>query len=355
MPRIAGVATATPPHLVSQAEILPFASKLFGNSERFQRLLPVFENARVDTRYFSRNLEWFKDPHSFTEMNDAYIETALQLTEEAVCKLAEQCKVKTTDFDILFFISTTGVSTPSLDARLSNRIQFNPHIKRVPIWGLGCAGGAAGLARAHDYLKAYPTHRALIVTVELCSLSFQRKDISKSGMISVALFGDGAAACLMVGDRVTLEATGHSKPSTLGSFSTIYPETEEVMGWQVTSDGFTVQLSKDIPTIITSLVKKDVDEFLLSSEVPLERISHFIMHPGGTRVLEAYSEGLGIPSDRLRHSAEVLKDYGNMSSATVYFVLKRFLEGTKDKSGEYGLLGSLGPGFSSELLLLKWD
>ncbi len=355
MPRIAGVSTITPPHAVSQSEISAFAAKLFGDTDRFRRLMPVFENAKVETRYFSKSLEWFQEFHTFTQMNDVYIETALSLSEAVVRKLADHCQVKTVDFDVIFLISTTGVSTPSLDARLSNRIQFQSHIKRVPIWGLGCAGGAAGIARAHDYLRAYPTHRALIVVVELCSLAFQRDDLSKSGIISAALFGDGAAACLMVGDDVPLTSSEHSRPSTLGSLSTIYPDTEEVMGWIVTTDGFKVQLSKDIPSIITSVVKRDVFEFLQSRELPIEQISHFIMHPGGAKVLDAYSEGLGIPADKLGNSAEVLRQYGNMSSATVYFVLERVLKQAPDQSGEYGLLASLGPGFSSEMVLLKWD
>ncbi len=354
MPRIAGVATATPPHPVPQTLVEPFALNLFGNSDRFRRLVPVFQNAKVDTRYFSKSLEWFSEPHTFTEMNDIYIETALELTAEVVTKLARQCEIKTTDFDVIFLISNTGVSTPSLDARLSNRIRLNPHIKRIPIWGLGCAGGAAGLARAHDYLKAYPTHRALIVAVELCSLAFQREDLTKSGIISVALFGDGAAACLMVGDCVPLGSSLHSRPSTIASLSTIYPDTEGVMGWRVTRDGFRVQLSKDIPTIVTTLVKKDIAELLGSLELSLDRIRHFIMHPGGAKVLAAYAAGLGIAVDQLHHSSEVLRNYGNMSSATVFFVLKRYLEEIVEQSNDFGLLGSLGPGFSSEILLIQW-
>ena len=317
--------------------------------------MPVFENAKVQERYFTNDLDWYGSKHTFTEINDLYIKTSLDLCEEVTTRLADQCEIKTTDFDVIFFISTTGLSTPSIDARLFNRLRLNPHIKRIPIFGLGCAGGAAGLARAHDYLKAYPTHRALIVTVELCSLAFQRNDASKSGIISVALFGDGAAACLMVGDHVPRNHQKWAQPSTLGSLSTIYPDTEEVMGWRVTDKGFQVQLSKNIPNIVTSLVKPNVTEILSGHEISMNQISHFVMHPGGMKVLEAYSNGLEIPLDRLKHSIETLQNFGNMSSATVYFVLKKFLETTKDQTNEYGLLASLGPGFGSELVLLKWD
>jgi len=355
MPKIVGVSIATPPYTITQEDIKDFAQKIFNSDDHVRRLMPVFDNAMVETRYFSAPLEWFGEHHDFTDVNDLYIKTALQLSEDAVLKLTAQCEIETEDFDVIFFISTTGLSTPSIDARLFNRIKLNPHIKRIPIFGLGCAGGAAGLARAHDYLKAYPTHRALIVAVELCGLAFQKDDFSKSNIVSTAIFGDGAAACLMVGDKVAMPDNLCAHPSTLGSFSTIYPDTEEVMSWKITSEGFKVQLSKNIPTIVTSLVKENVSDFLRAHEIPMEKISHFIMHPGGMKVLQAYSEGLNIPMNKLKHSVDVLRDYGNMSSTTVYFVLQRFLESTRDQSGEYGLLGSLGPGFSSELLLMKWD
>ena len=317
--------------------------------------MPVFENAKVESRYFARDLDWFGHDHDFTEVNDIYIEVALDLSERAILKVTKECGISPSDFDVIFFLSTTGISTPSIDARLTNRIKFSPHIKRIPIWGLGCAGGAAGLARAHDYLKAYPTHRALVVGVELCSLAFQRNDRKKSDIISVALFGDGAAACVMVGDSVPLNENTGPHPSTISSLSTIYPDSEEVMSWKVTKEGFKVSLSKDIPMIVHSLVKPNVTEFLTQNELSIGDISHFVLHPGGMKVLQAYSEGLEISMERLQISKETLRDYGNMSSVTVYFILERFLRTTREKSDEYGLLASLGPGFCSELLLLKWD
>lgn len=280
MPRIAGVATATPPQKIDQKAIPSFVLKVFGKSELLKRLMPVFKNAKVNGRYFSKNLDWYAESHTFAETNDLYIRTSLDLCEEAITRLADQCEISTINFDIIFFISTTGVSTPSLDARLFNRIRFNRHIKRIPIFGLGCAGGAAGIARAHDYLKAYPSHRALIVTVELCSLAFQKNDLSKSGIISVALFGDGAAACLMLGDQVQHNQKKWAQPSTIGTLSTIYPETEDVMGWHVTERGFQVQLSKNIPHIVTSLVKKNVNEILSNHDTSMDQVDHFVMHPG---------------------------------------------------------------------------
>ncbi len=309
MPKIAGVSTAVPPHTLTQKDIKLFAEKIFKEGDRAHRLMPVFDNAMVEKRHFVTNLEWFAEKHDFTEVNDLYIESALKLSEEAVCKLADQCGVQTTDFDVVFFISTTGLSTPSIDARLFNRIKMNPHIKRVPLWGLGCAGGAGGLSRAHDYLIAYPTHRALIIAVELCGLAFQINDYSKSNLISTALFGDGAAAVLMVGDQVKLNDNFCAHPSTLGSHSTIYPDSLDVMSWRITSEGFKVQLSKNIPSIVTSLVKENVTEFLDQNNLSLEKINHFIMHPGGMKVLQAYSEGLNVPMEKLNHSMNILLEF----------------------------------------------
>ncbi len=355
MPRIIGVATATPPHEITQEDVSAFAQNIYDGNRLLRHMMPIFENSKIQKRYFIENIEWYARDHSFTEINDRYIESALDLTIDAVTRLSAQCKTNTEDYDVIFFISTTGISTPTLDAKLFNRIPMNRHIKRIPVFGLGCAGGAAGLARAHDYLLAYPTHRALIVTVEICSLAFQKDDPSKSDIISIALFGDGAAACMMAGDQVPQIETSSAQPSTLGSFSTIYPKTEEVMNWRITSDGFRVGLSKDIPSIVTSLVKDNVAEFISHYQLSMESFSHFIMHPGGMKVLDAYASGLNINPDKLKYSIQVLNEYGNMSSCTVYFVLKLFLENTINKTNEHGLLGSLGPGFSSELVLLKWD
>jgi alkylresorcinol/alkylpyrone synthase len=357
MPRIAAVSTANPTHIFTQEEIKEFAKSLYGEDELFTRLLPVFDNVKVQKRHLTADLEWFRTKHSFTETNELYIKTALELSEGVAIDVANQCGISTNDFDVIFFISTTGLSTPSIDAHLFNRISLNPHIKRIPIWGLGCAGGAAGLARAYDYLMAYPRHRALIIAVELCSLSFQINELNKTNIVSAALFADGAAACAVFGDLVPTQERPYadSHPSLLGSLSTIYPDSLDIMRWQATTDGFKVRLSQNIPSIVTSLVKCNIEEFLCELKLSLSQIDHFIFHPGGTKVLQAYAEGLNLPIDKLAHSFNVLCNFGNMSSVTVFFVLKRFLENMKQNSREYGLIGSLGPGFSSELVILRWD
>lgn len=347
MPRIAGVSTAVPPNVFEQSAVRQRVVEMLGPIA--ERLAPVFDNAKIERRHFAAEFEWFGASHDFTDTNDHYIEESLALAERVVCALADQCGIATTDVDAIFFVSTTGLSTPTIDARLFNRIPLNPHIKRIPIWGLGCAGGVGGIARAFDYVKAYPSHRALVVSVELCSLAFQFGERSKSNVIATALFGDGAAACLVVGDDVEMAG-----PRVLGSLSTIYPETLDVMGWRITSGGFRVVLSRDIPSIVTSLVAENIQELLRAHGLPLEAIKHVIAHPGGVKVLEAYHHALSLPTDALRHSYDVLREYGNMSSATVLFVLDRVLREDRPCAGDYGILTTLGPGFSSELVLVQW-
>ncbi len=355
MPRIAAVATATPPHIITQEQVIGFAKSIFGESRLLKKLLPVFENSLVKKRHLTVDLNWLRQKHDFTETNDLYIQTAVELAQRVTLAVSEKCGISTTDFDVVFFLSTTGLSTPSVDARLFNKIKMNPHIKRIPIWGLGCAAGAGGLARAYDYLKSYPTHRALVIAVELCSLSFQQDKPSKTDIISSAIFGDGAAACAIFGDQVKMPESAKPQPSILGSLSTIYPDSLDVMSWRATSEGFKVQLSRDIPAIVTSLVKNNIEELMALHSLSLRDLTHFVLHPGGAKVLTAYVDGLGISNDSLAHSYGVLNDYGNMSSVTVFFILDRFLKSTEPNTKEHALVGALGPGFSSELVLLKWD
>ncbi len=352
MPYLAGITTANPPHVLEQQDAKLFARQLFGSQA--DHLLPLFDNALIDRRHFATDKEWFSRPHTFTETNDRYIETSLLLAEEVVTKLAVQSGITTEDFDAIFFVSTTGLSTPSIDARLFNKIPLHKHIKRIPIWGLGCAAGVASIARASEYVRAFPKHRALVVSVELCSLAFQLNDHSKSNIIAAALFADGAAACLVVGDEVKPKQNDFSQPSIMGSLSTIYPDTLDVMGWRIASEGFKIVLSKSIPSIVTTLVRANIEELLTAHGLSIQEIDHYAAHPGGAKVMEAYAEALALSNGELRHSLSVLRDFGNMSSATVFFILDRLLRETKDETGAYGLVSALGPGFSSELVLLQW-
>ncbi len=353
MPYISGISTANPPNVLGQQDAKLFARQLFGSQA--DHLLPAFDNALIDRRHFATELDWFSKPHTFTETNDRYIESAVALAGEVVNKLAEQCSIGTEDFDALFFVSTTGISTPSIDARLFNKIPLQKHIKRIPIWGLGCAAGVAGIARASEYVRAFPKHRALVVSVELCSLAFQLNDHSKSNIIAAALFADGAAACLVAGDEVEHPRNNFSHPSIISSLSTIYPDTLDVMGWRISSDGFKIVLSKSIPTIVTTLVRENIEELLTTHQIGIEDIKHYAAHPGGAKVMEAYAEALALSNGELRHSMDVLRDFGNMSSATVFFILDRLLRETRNEENAYGLISALGPGFSSELVLVQWS
>jgi alkylresorcinol/alkylpyrone synthase len=353
MPRIVGVSTAVPSHTIRQADVKTFIQSVFSDYPEVGRLMPVFDNAQVDERHFIVGQEWFRDPHSFTETNDLYIVEALRLSEQVTTSVAESVGVDLEKIDLIIFVSTTGVSTPSIDARLFNRLKFSSHLKRLPIWGLGCAAGASALSRAFDYTTAYPEAIVLIVSIELCGLAFQ-KTATKENIIAAALFGDGAAGCIVAGDNADIPREELRAPHIIGSLSTTYPDTLDVMGWRITAAGFELLLSKDIPTIVTKLVKPNIDELLDKHRIEFSEIKHFVTHPGGAKVLDAYRDTLGLHDEQLGHARSILRENGNMSSATVFFILNKFLRSGNVGEGDYGLISALGPGFSSELLLIRW-
>ena len=308
------------------------------------RLLPVFDNAHIRARHFCRPLEWFGREWSFPERNALYVEHALELSEKAARRCLNRAGVEPEEVGALFFVSTTGISTPSLDARLLFELGLNPNLKRIPVWGLGCAGGAAGVARAADYARAYPDELVLVVAVELCGLTFQVGDISKSNLVAASLFADGAAAVLL--------GAGEG-PEILGSHSTIWPGTEDVMGWDLIESGLKVRFAKSVPQIVRTRTRATVEEACEKHGVAPVDLRHLVVHPGGARVLEAYEEALGLVPGSLDLSWEILRHYGNMSSVSVLFVLERFLEGYPVGSGEHGSISALGPGFSAEHVLFR--
>jgi alkylresorcinol/alkylpyrone synthase len=250
----------------------------------------------------------------------------------------------------LFFVSITGVSSPSIDARLVNRMQLNRNIKRIPIFGLGCVAGAAGLARAADYVKAYPDHVAVLLSVELCSLTLQQNDLSVANLISVGLFGDGAAAVVIAGGNAGLEAG----PEIAATRSIFYPHTERVMGWDISERGFQIVLSREVPQVVEQNLRGDVDLFLADHGLSRSDIGSWVIHTGGPRVLEAIAAALELPDEALEASWECLRKTGNLSSASVLFVLEEVMKNRRPGPGTWGVLAAMGPGFCSELLLLKW-
>lgn len=351
MARITAVGTAVPPHILRQDEIREFARRLFANSFRdIDRLLPIFQNGQVATRHFCVPLEWFGVSHSFAEKNALFQEWAVRLSVEAVKQCLAQSKVKASEIDHMLFVTTTGIATPSIDSRIMNALNMNPHTKRTPIWGLGCAGGAAGLSRAKDYVTAYPGERLLLVAVECCGLTFQHEDRSKSNLVATSLFADGAAAVLVEGNEC-------SSPQGVGmeiidTMSTLWPDTSDVMGWEVNEYGLKVIFSRDIPTLVDQLFRPNMAAFLARHHMAGRDIRHFITHPGGKKVIEAYAEMIGVNLAYFSHALDILRRFGNMSSVTVLFVLQAFLQQGLAPD-EYGVITALGPGFSSELLLVK--
>lgn len=352
MPRIEAVATVVPPHVVNQEESMLLARQFFQEAfPDIDRLLGIFSHSQIRKRHFCMPIDWFSQDRIFAEKNQLYVENAEALAVEAVSRCLEKALVPADTIDCLMFVSSTGIATPSMDSRLVNRLGLRPDITRVPLWGLGCAGGAMGLSRACEYARAYPQKRVLLVSVELCGLTFIRQDMLKSNLVATCLFGDGAAAVLVDGDEV---ATSSAVPrlSFCGSRTTTWPDTLDVMGWEVTEPGLRVIFSRDIPTLIKQSMKENVDSFLHPLDTSIDQLRHFIFHPGGAKVLTAYQQSLGISQDATRLSEEVLCNFGNMSSPTVLFVLEKSME-QHWEVGDRGLMAALGPGFSSELLLLE--
>lgn len=355
MPKIHAVSTYSPPYEVPQSQAEEFIHQLFaGKMEKIERYLKVFKNGEILNRQVAMPIEWYKEEHTFSEKNDLYIELATEYGIRVIqACLAEVSNVEITDIDAIIFVSTTGISTPSIEARLMNQLSFRDDVVRIPIWGLGCGGGAAGISRANDYCLAHPEALVLVITLELCSLTFQPGDIDKSNFIGTSLFGDGVACTLVSGDHVKI-SSGNALPSIRATASRLLPHSEDVMGWRIEDNGLHVIFAKSIPSIIEKWFTPFVKSFLQKNELSLQNITQFIAHPGGKKVLAAYETALGLPKELLAPSSFILQQYGNMSSPTVLYVLKHVMK-QQPKSGEIGIMASLGPGFSGELVLLEWE
>ena len=344
-PRVLSVATAVPKYRVVQSTARDFARAMFsGVYKDVERLLPVFDNVEIDGRNFCVPPEWFYEDHTFPEKNALYVEHALDLSEKAAHRALDKAGADPSEVGAIFFVSTTGLSTPSIDSQLLPRLGLSEHTRRVPIWGLGCAAGVGGLARALDHARVYPEEKVLLVGVELCGLTFQWGDRSKAGLVSTALFADGAAAAVLGNDP---------GPELLGSHSTTWPGTEEIMGWEIIEAGFKVQLSRSIPQLVRERMPQNIETACSSVGLAREDVEHLVTHPGGAKVLDAFEEVFGLGPGGLVLSREVLRDYGNMSSVTVLFILERFLESGAYAPGEHGVISALGPGFSAEHVFFR--
>ncbi|MDA2933902.1 type III polyketide synthase [Acidobacteria bacterium AH-259-D05] len=350
MPRVVAVATAVPPFRYDQQEIREVAEQHFqGNLERINGLIGVFDNVQIHQRFFCIPLEWFHRDHTFTEKNEEYIRWSKQLSLEAIENCLSRAGLNPAQIDHLIFVSTSGMATPSIDAHIVNKLRFDSHTKRTPIFGLGCAGGAAGLSRCYDLAKGAPEERILLVSVELSSLTFQSKDYRKSNLIASALFSDGAAAVVVCGD-----ACPEGGIQMVDTFSTLWPNTLDVMGWDFSETGLSVVFSRDIPDILNQHIKQNICQFLTRNQLNLNDLNHFVIHPGGAKILLAFEKSLNLRQGMLDSSRAILENYGNMSSPTLLFILEHLTRECSPKHTDYGLCAAFGPGFSSELILLRW-
>jgi alkylresorcinol/alkylpyrone synthase len=346
---ILSVGTALPPYQVQQNDVRQLCRSLFSDGFRdLERLINVFDNGQIKTRHLCTPLDWFGQDHSFAEKNALYVEHALNLGEAAARQALERANTSIDAIGTILFVSTTGLATPSLDSWLIKRLGASCHTRRLPLWGLGCAGGAVGLAQAGQIASA-SGQAVLLVAVELCSLTFQRHDYSKSNLIAASLFADGAAA-VVVAPHSDHHQAG---PSIYSSFSTLLDETEDIMGWDVVETGLKVRFSRDVPALVLGMMRENIGLAAAQAGLSLSDLKHFITHPGGLKVLAAYSQALDLAEHALDDSFAVLQQCGNMSSVSVLFVLERFLQRypTLTKN-QHAILSAMGPGFSAEHVIL---
>lgn len=349
--RIASVASALPERYYDQ-EALTRELVVFWKDEPsvVRRLEQLHDHVQVEGRHLAVAKERYHGFKGFGEANDAWIEAATDLGGRAVSEALRRAGLGPRDVDAIFFSTVTGLASPSIDAKLANTLGFRPDVKRMPLFGLGCVAGAAAVSRAADYVRGFPDHVAVVLTVELCSLTLQRHDRSVANLIASGLFGDGASAAVVVGER-RREGSG---PRVLATRSVFYPDTEDVMGWHISERGFRIVLSPAVPAVARERLPGDVDEFLRSQGLSRRDVVSWVCHPGGPKVLEAMAEGLGLEREAFALSWQSLKRVGNLSSASVLLILEQTLRERRPAAGSHGLMLAMGPGFCSELLLLGW-
>jgi alkylresorcinol/alkylpyrone synthase len=346
VPRLLAAATAVPPYPLDQDDVIERVKLLFGRAPDLDRLLPVFLNTGIHRRYSCVPLEWYDRAHGWPERNRIYLSSALDLLEAATNRVLCLTGRHKDDIDSIVVVSTTGIATPSLDALLIERMGLRRTVERLPIFGLGCAGGVLGLARAASQAAVVPGKTVLFLVVELCALSFRRDDWSKSNIVATALFGDGAAAALL--------STEGEGPALVAAGEHTWPGSLDVMGWEVADDGLRAIFSRDIPKLVTTQLQDAASEFLARHGLAIDDIDCFFCHPGGAKVIGAIEHAFGLAQGALVEARAVLRDYGNMSATTVMFVLERMLAKARATGArwERALLNALGPGFTTGFLVL---
>ena len=347
IPRLVGLATAVPPFDLLQDEVAARAATLFAPTEGgFHRLAPIYCNALIERRHACVPIDWFLDDHGFRERNALFLQHATDLLAEAAGKALDEAGLEPGDIDTIVTVCTSGIATPGLDARLMGRLPFRADVQRLPVFGLGCAGGVLGLSRAAAMAQAAPGSRVLLRVVELCTHTFRRQDRSKSNLVATALFGDGAAAAVIT---CAPDAAAADAPR-LGPWGEhTWPDSLDIMGWDVADDGLKVVFSRDIPALVRQDVRPIVDAFLARHDLRLGDIDEFVCHPGGAKVIDALEDCFELQRGDLVHARQTLRDHGNMSAVTVLFVLRAALDA---RAGGRRLLTTLGPGFTAAMMVL---
>ena len=340
-PRLLALKTSVPPYVIAQSEAALYARSLFAETRDIARLLPVFENTGIARRYSCVPIEWYAGEHGWLDRTALYVENAVDLLETVTRRLLEEAGLDADEIDSIVVVSTTGVATPSLDALVVERMGLRRDINRLPIFGLGCAGGVTGLARAADLARARPGSKILFLAVELCALTFRKNDTSKSNIVATALFGDGAAGAIL--------STDGEGPEVGAAGEHTWPHSLDVMGWDMAEDGLKARFSKSIPDLVAADFRPLLDQFLARNDIALSDIDAFACHPGGAKVLDALEDALELQRGGLEDSRSVLRDYGNMSAVTVLFVAERMRAREREQRT---LLTALGPGFSAAFLML---
>src|SRR5450432_4533390 len=348
--QIASAASAFPKHYYSQTQLMEALRQYWGDKLEHPNVLQrLHRNVKVDGRHLAMPAEDYLALSTWGQANDVWIKVGQELGEQALCKALQIAGLAPKDLGALFFTSVAGICSPSIDALLINRMGLSPNIRRLPIFGLGCVAGVAGIARAADYVRAYPGQAAALVSVELCSLTIQRDDLSVANLISSGLFADGSAAVIVTGAE--MDSTG---PEIVATRSIFYPDTEQMMGWKVTEKGFRITLSPEVPVLIREHLGEGVDTFLADHGHKRADIGNWVLHTGGPKVLEATAAALDLHDGQLDASWDCLKKVGNLSSASVLVVLEDVMKNRRPAPGTLGILAAMGPGFCSELLLLRW-
>ncbi|HTQ15418.1 MAG TPA: type III polyketide synthase [Rhizomicrobium sp.] len=340
-PRLLAVKSAVPPFTIEQEDAAARARALFAGRRDIARMMPVFVNTGIERRYSCVPIEWYLDPHGWTDRTRLFVDNAVNLLEQVATGLLAEAKLQRSDIDAIVVVSTTGIATPSLDALVVERMQLRRDIRRLPIFGLGCAGGVIGLSRAADLARAMPGARVMFLVVELCALTFRKDDLSKSNVVAAALFGDGAAGAIL-----SVEGDG---PRFGASGEHTWPHSLDIMGWDVQEDGLKAIFSQSIPALVSSEFRKVLAGFLQKNGIPLSGIERFCCHPGGAKVLDALEDAFGLENGALVESRSVLREYGNMSAVTALVVLERM---KPREQRARTLMSALGPGFSTAFLML---